>query len=62
MMNRYTKKEESYESKLFFEAMLLYSPWINQKIYFIFRDCNWTRTKNHLVRKRTLNHLAKWAR
>ena len=26
-------------------------------------DCNWTRTQNHLVRKRTLNHLAKfWVR
>ena len=22
-------------------------------------DCNWTRTHNHLVRKRTLNHLTK---
>ena len=22
-----------------------------------FTDCNWTRTQNHLVRKRTLNHL-----
>ena len=22
-------------------------------------DCNWTQTQNHLVRKRTLNHLAK---
>ena len=22
-----------------------------------FHDCNWTRTHNHLVRKRTLNHL-----
>ena len=22
-------------------------------------DCNWTQTHNHLVRKRTLNHLAK---
>ena len=22
-------------------------------------NCNWTRTQNHLVRKRTLNHLAK---
>ena len=21
-------------------------------------DCNWIRTQNHLVRKRTLNHLA----
>ena len=24
-------------------------------------DCNWTRTQNHLARKRTLNHLAKLA-
>ena len=24
-------------------------------------DCNWTRTQNHLVHKRTLNHLAKMA-
>ena len=22
-------------------------------------DCNWTRTQNHLVHKRTLDHLAK---
>ena len=25
----------------------------------MFNDCNWTRTQNHLVLKRTLNHLAK---
>ena len=25
-------------------------------------DCNGTRTHNRLVRKRTLNHLAKWAK
>ena len=25
-------------------------------------DCNWTRTHNHWVRKRTLNHLAKLAK
>ena len=24
-------------------------------------DCNWTRTHNHLVHKRTLNHLANLA-
>ena len=24
-------------------------------------DCNWTRTQNHLVRKQTLNHLARLA-
>ena len=28
------------------------------KTEYIF-DCNWTRTQNHLVRKQTLNHLAK---
>ena len=27
----------------------------------IFFDCNWTRTQNHLVFERTLNHLAKLA-
>ena len=25
-------------------------------------DCNWTRTQNHLVLKRTLSHLAKLAK
>ena len=25
-------------------------------------DCNWARTHNHLVHKRTLNHLAKLAK
>ena len=25
-------------------------------------DCNWTRTHNHLVHKRKLNHLAKQAK
>ena len=25
-------------------------------------DCNWIRTHNHLVHKRTLNHLAKLAK
>ena len=28
---------------------------------FSLSDCNWTRTHNHLVHKRTLNHLAKLA-
>ena len=27
----------------------------------VFTECNWTQTHNHLVRKRTLNHLAKLA-
>ena len=28
-------------------------------IVLYLNHCNWTRTHNHLVRKRTLNHLAK---
>ena len=28
----------------------------------ILSDCNWPRTHNHLVHKRTLNHLAKMAK
>ena len=27
--------------------------------YFYLSNCNWTQNQNHLVRKRTLNHLAK---
>ena len=33
--------------------------WSRHKIWSL-SDCNWTRTQNLLVRKRTLNHLAKW--
>ena len=29
---------------------------------YVNHDCNWTRTQNHLVLKRTLNHLAKLAK
>ena len=29
---------------------------------FFSSDCNWTRTQNHLVRKRALSHLAKLVR
>ena len=28
----------------------------------VWSDCNWIRTHNHLVHKRTLNHLAKLAK
>ena len=28
-------------------------------ILFSLSDCNWTKTQNHLGRKRKLNHLAK---
>ena len=34
--------------------------WSRPKIWSL-SDCNWTRTHNHLIRKRTLNHLAKLA-
>ena len=33
-----------------------------QKTKYCINDCNWTRTQNHLVLKRTLNHLAKLAK
>ena len=35
--------------------------WIVKYDSTIFSDCNWTRTQNYLVLKRTLNHLAKLA-
>ena len=35
---------------------------VNKKINKCFQYRNWTRTQNHLVRKRTLNHLAKLAK
>ena len=38
---------------------------LNVKKSEVLSDCNWTRTQNHLVCKRTLNHLAKmefWVR
>ena len=31
--------------------------WSRREIWRL-SDCNWTQTKNHLVHKRTLNHLA----
>ena len=39
----------------------------NRNLYFVTKannssDCNWTRTHNHLVHKRTINHLAKPAK
>ena len=33
----------------------------NRRGIWSLSHCNWTRTNNHLVRKRTLNHLAKLA-
>ena len=34
--------------------------WIRWEIWSL-SDWNWTRTHNHVVRKQTLNHLAKLA-
>ena len=37
----------------------------NRRKFWKLSDCNWTRTRNHLVCKRTMNHLAeltKWFR
>ena len=42
-----------------FHALL--TPVIKE-LYTVINDCNGTRTHNHLVRKRTLNHLAKLTR
>ena len=35
------------------------SPWRHCYVIRSLSDCNWNRTHNHLVHKRTLNHLAK---
>ena len=35
--------------------------WNRREIWSL-SDCNWTRTHDHLVRKRTLNHLASLAK
>ena len=40
--------------------MLFIAPFCSQDIKSF--DCNWTGTQNHLVLKRTLNHLAKGLR
>ena len=32
------------------------------KVIYLWSDCNWTRTQNHLVLKGTLKHLAKLAK
>ena len=54
---RYTSQSEStLYSCLNVKELLAQS---RQKICNL-SDCNWTRTQNHLVRKGTLNHLAKW--
>ena len=63
------KKPDNFEShnslKLSFTNIQgqFYWMWIffesNSQEIWSLSDCNWTRTYNHLVHKRTFNHLAK---
>ena len=39
-----------------------FATFVHVKQQISLSDCNWTRTQNHLVRKRTLNHLPKLAK
>ena len=41
---------------------IINEPRFEHNIYKGLSDCNWTRTQNHLVYKRTINHLAKLAK
>ena len=52
---------EEVASKYFSEGDLnLGRSWDHyDQMEIVLSDCNWTRTQNHLVCKRTLNHLAK---
>ena len=69
-LNKRTKNRPIIEVRRSSTNQWLIEPFtLNQKLIFklltgvIFnkRDWNWIRTQNHLVLKRTLNHLAKLA-
>ena len=49
------------ESTLYFCLNLKELLVQNRREIWNFSDCKWTRSHNHLVRKRTLNHLVKLA-
>ena len=53
-------KKELLDDRIYF-FVYLYS-LCRQISVFVINDCNRTRTFYHLVRKRTLNHLAKLVR
>ena len=55
---RFRVNPHSIYSCLNFKELLARS----RRDIWAWRDCNWTRTRNHLVRKRTFNHLAKLAK
>ena len=39
---------------------ILFNFKVMLNFFYLLSDCNWTRSQNHLVCKRTLNHLANW--
>ena len=51
----------AFQSESTLYSCLNVKEWSRRKIWR-WSDCNWTRTQNHLVLKRTLNHLAKLAK
>ena len=51
----------SVEMRHLLETLNANSDWLCLGLKVI-RDCNWTQTQNHLVRKRAINHLAKLAK
>ena len=53
-----------FQSESTFYSCLNVKELLAQSRHKIWRlsDCNWIRTQNHLVRKRTLNHLASVAK
>ena len=58
-----TKSRNTLEKARIHQKKLEYPKTGLNKTKHTLSDCNWTRTHNHLVRKRTLNHLfslAKW--
>ena len=69
LKKKYPKKQIDSEMKkvIFFSANLQTKKRENGvpllvTYHPILNNCNWTRTHNHLVHKRTLNHLAKLAK
>ena len=57
ILNFQQEKKRVTEKRKFYMRILHWNNLIN----WYLSDCNWTLTYNHLVRKRTLNHLAKLA-
>ena len=54
-VSKFTECKSSFDSVRIY--VIIYN--IKEITINLLSDCNWTRTQNHLVLKRTLNHLAK---